>query len=121
MEAEKKIVLVKLFNGEMILGGISGDGNMFNTDLSDPRVVAMVPTMTGSVKVALASVCEPFASPRLEKTLSIPKAQIMFTLEEDEIDPELINGYKSEISGIKIASAAETASINSGAEVRFSL
>ena len=48
-------------------------------------------------------------------------AQVMFVLEEGEIDTELVNGYKSEISGIKIASAAETASINSGADGGFSI
>ena len=35
----------------------------------------------------------------------------MFSLSQDEIDKELVNGYKSEISGIKIASTADTMAI----------
>ena len=120
---EEQIVLVKLFNGEMILGSRSGDpsGSMFNLTLRNPRQVAIMPTMAGSVKVALGSVCEPFRVKRLEDEVTFPMAQVMFVLEEGEIDTELVNGYKSEISGIKIASAAETASINSGADGGFSI
>ena len=35
----------------------------------------------------------------------------MFKLDQPEIDKELVNGYKSEISGIKIASAADTMAV----------
>ena len=35
----------------------------------------------------------------------------IYNQKQSEIDKELVNGYKSEISGIKIASAADTMAI----------
>lgn len=81
--------------------------------LEDPRAVIMVPTMSGDLHVAMKPVCAPFAVERLKKGLSVPYAQVMFKLDQDEVDKELVNGYKSEITGIKIASAADTAALTS--------
>ena len=115
MEKEN-IVLVKLFNGEMVIGSKKEDGQIFNITMTNPRAIAIVPTMSGSVRVAMGSVCEPFRVKRLMDEISIPMAQVMFTINEDEIDKELSNGYKSEISGRKIASAADAAAIGSAAD-----
>ena len=109
------IVLVKLYSGDMLLGKKSSASNampmmQFTTTLLDPRIVMIAPTMTGSVRVALMSVSEPFKVPRLKEKIEIQNSQILFELSEDEIDNELLNGYKSEISGIEIASSQ--ASIN---------
>jgi len=114
----EEIVLLKLYNGEMVIGKRVYNEPLscnFNVDyvLDDPRAIAIIPTMSGSVKIAMGSVCEPFRVERLKKRIVISGAQVMFALVEDEIDKELINGYKSEISGIRIASAADTAAINS--------
>lgn len=111
MENEN-IVLVKLYSGDMILGKKICTSTDSVVELVDPRMIAIAPTMTGSVRVALGSVCEPFNVKRLKESFSVQKSQVMFELSEDEIDKELLNGYKSEISGIKIATAAETASLN---------
>lgn len=115
----EEIVLVRLYNGDMIIGNkIYGEplSCNFNLDykLENPRAIAVVPRMSGGVKIAMGSVCEPFRVERLKKMIYINSAQVMFVLSEDEIDKELVNGYKSEISGIKIASAAETVSITAG-------
>ena len=114
----EEIVLLKLYNGEMVIGKRVYNEPLscnLNVDyvLDDPRAIAIIPTMSGSVKIAMGSVCEPFRVDRLKKRIVISSAQVMFALVEDEIDKELINGYKSEISGIRIASAADTAAINS--------
>ena len=109
---KSETVLVKLFAGDMILGELEVPAVGSEVTLKNPRMIAIAPTMTGQVRIALGSVCEPFKVKRLKESITIPKSQIMFQLGEDEIDNELLNGYKSEISGIKIASAAETASIN---------
>ena len=114
----EEIVLLKLYNGEMVIGKRVYSEPLscnFNVDyvLDDPRPIAIIPTMSGSVKIAMGSICEPFRVERLKKSIVISSAQVMFALVEDEIDKELINGYKSEISGIRIASAADTAAINS--------
>lgn len=111
---EEKIVMLRLYNGDTIIGKTSSAEDSEKIDLVDPRAIAIVPTMSGSVRVALGSVCEPFNVKRLKESFSVQKSQVMFELSEDEIDKELLNGYKSEISGIKIASAAETASLNAG-------
>ena len=110
---EDKIVMVKLYNGDFIIGSI--DENIKDVDriyLNDPRSFVMMPSMTGELHVALRSICSPFKSLRLKKGCEIRNDQIMFILDESEIDNELINGYKSEITGIKIASASQTATIN---------
>ena len=110
-----EIVLVKLFSGDMILGEkdqSNASPEELNTNLKNPRMVAIAPTMTGQVRIALGSVCEPFNVKRLKEFISIPKTQIMFELSEEEIDMELVNGYKSEVSGIKIASASDMAALN---------
>ena len=108
-----KIIMVKLYNGDFIIGSVDDSiKDDSKTYLNDPRSFMMMPTMTGELRIALRPICSPFNSARLKKGCEIRNDQIMFTLDEDEIDNELINGYKSEISGIKIASAAQTASIN---------
>lgn len=111
METDK-IVLVKTFSGDMILGKKVEDANammQFIVTLKDPRVVVIAPTMTGTVRIALGTVCEPFKVQRLKEKVEIPKSQIFFELDESEIDNELVNGYKSEVAGIKLASAADIA------------
>ena len=80
--------------------------------LDNPREVGIMPTMTGSIQMALTSVCAPFKVKRLKDHIDIPKTQVMFNLNADEIDSELINGYKSEISGIKLATPSDMAAIN---------
>ena len=113
-----EIVMLRLYNGDMIIGKRVWNEPLscnFNLDyiLENPRAIAIMPTMSGGVKIAIGSVCEPFRVERLKKQISINSAQVMFALSEDEIDKELVNGYKSEISGIKIATVADTAAINS--------
>ena len=113
MENEK-VVMLKLYNGDFMIGTIDSetkdDSKIY---LNDPRDFAIVPTMAGSIQIALRPICSPFKSNRLKKACEVRKDQILFMLNEDEIDNEVVNGYKSEISGLKIASAAETASIAS--------
>ena len=112
---DNKVIMLKLYNGDFIIGSIeSNDDNGSNViGVNDPRSFMMMPTMRGDLQVALRPICSPFKSPRLKKACEIRKDQVMFMLDENEIDNEVVNGYKSEISGIKIATAAETASINS--------
>ena len=114
MEIEKTVML-KLYNGDFIIGTADSkcidDDSCISIVLNDPRAFTMMPTMTGGMSVALHPVCMPFKSARLKKELDVRKDQVMFILNEAEIDSEIINGYKSEISGIRIATAAQAASI----------
>lgn len=119
------IILLKLFNGEMIIG--EEDENACNLSceiktgykLNNPRSVGIIPTMTGSVQIAMTSICAPFKVKRLKEYIYIPNEQVMFELHEDEIDNELINGYKSEISGIKIATHSDIAELNKSKPSEF--
>ena len=109
-----EITLLKLYNGSLILGELT-DGFSDTYSLDNPREVGIMPTMTGSIQMALTSVCAPFKVKRLKDHIDIPKTQVMFNLNADEIDSELINGYKSDISGIKLATPSDMAAINTKA------
>lgn len=115
-----KVVLLKLFSGDMVIGAPSADDalapNLLNYELDDPRMLFIMPDMRGDVHVGIKPVCAPFKSERLAKHIKIPRVQVMFELGEDELDVELVNGYKSEVSGIKIASTSEAVAINSHAK-----
>lgn len=106
-----KIVLMKLYNGEYIIGediGLEGDDI---TALKSPRLVVMMPTMKGSMGIALKPVCFPFTSLRLKDRFEVRMSQVMYVLHDElgEIEKDIVDGYKSEVSGIKLASPEEAA------------
>ena len=104
-------MILKLFGGETVMGSVEVHGDRYL--VKNPRTVVMMPAPGGAgVRIALMSICMPFKVKRLEESIEIPKSQVFWTAVDDEIDRELVNEYNSAISGIKIASAAETASIN---------
>lgn len=115
------IELDKLYNGEYVIGETFGDEckNATKIVLKNPRQVLMVPTMTGTMQIALKPVCFPFTSKRLKDKLEIQASQIMFRLYDNlgEIEKEIVDGYKSDITGIKLATAAEAASIANGGDI----
>ena len=107
------VIVVRLYSGELIIGRKYQTSDPRETVLMDPRSIVMVPTMRGDIHIAMKPVCAPFAVKRLEQEIRLRSDQVMFSLSQGEIDKELVNGYKSEISGIKIASAADTMAITS--------
>lgn len=109
---EGKITLLRLWCGEMIMGRTAPSGNQFAHVLEDPRTVIMAPTMRGDVRVAIRPVCTPFECARLEKSMTVPFTQVMYALDESEIEKELLDGYRSEVSGIKIATGGDMAVVN---------
>ena len=119
---QNEIVLVKLFNGDMVMGKIQTSDTLSREyRLKDPRLVVMAPTMTGDVRLLITTICAPFKVARLNEDFTIPGIQAMFVLREDEIGKELIDGYKSEVSGIEIATPSQTAAINSNTAGEFIL
>ena len=114
-----KAVMVKMYNGDFVMGTVDKDAIEDNATivLNDPRNFIMAPTINGTVGVALRPMVAPFKVPRLEKAIEIRRDQVMFMLDESELDNDIVNGYKSEISGIKIASAAEAAKLASSTNV----
>ena len=113
-----KVVMVKMYNGDFVMGTIDRDAIEDNATimLNDPRNFIMAPTMNGTVGVALRPMAAPFKVPRLEKSIEVRRDQVMFMLDESELDNDIVNGYKSEVSGIKMASVAEAASITSASK-----
>lgn len=117
---DNKIILLKLYNGDMLIGKKKVPDSSDTTNpqvwgriiLGEPRQIMIIPIMTGEVKIAITKICHPFSVKRLEDEIFINSTQVMFTLDENEIEKELLDGYKSEISGIKIASPSETAALN---------
>lgn len=116
--AEMNIELDRLYNGEYIIGEVNIVEKPEDTEIvmKNPRQVLMIPNSMGSMSVALKPVCFPFTSKRIKDQLAISKSQVMFRLFDSlgEIEKEIVAGYKSDITGIKIATAAETASIGAG-------
>lgn len=108
-----KIALVKLYNGDFIMGECTENTTDTHLCMQNPRQLMMMPTMAGTMSMALKPICFPFRCERLKGEVRLESNQILFTMWEDEIDNDIINGYKSEVSGITIASAAEAASIAS--------
>lgn len=112
-----KIAMIKLYNGDFIMGEVDeNNSDSKSLHIGNPRQLMMMPTMAGSMGMALKPICFPFRCERLKNSMNIEASQILFTLWEEEIDTDIINGYKSEVSGIKIASAAEAASFTSASK-----
>lgn len=116
--SKSKIVLMKLYNGEYIIGEKGGVG-IGKVDIINPRMVIMMPTMSGSMGISLKPICFPFTSKRLKDLITLESTQIMFELEDElgEIEKDIVNGYKSDITGIKIATAVEAASVAKGGDI----
>ena len=109
----EKVSILKLYNGDYIIGTLSSNDESNPTIvLNDPRSFIMMPGMTGELQVALRPICMPFNSSRLKKEIAIRRDQVLFILDEDEIDKEVVNGYRSEISGIHVASNADLSKID---------
>ena len=105
-----EIELLKLYNGEYIIGKFNSTSE--NDDiigLKDPRVILFVPTRTGEMAAMVKPICFPFSSNRLKESIEIYKSQIEYSLYDKlgEIEKDIIDGYNSEVAGIEIASAAD--------------
>lgn len=117
--SKNKIVALKLYGGEMLIG--EEDEPKLETGLTvalqrvlvNPRRIAIGASMMGDISVAIIPITSPFKSERYEKRMSVNSMQVMYELNEDELGKELVDEYKSEVSGIRIASASETNSVNS--------
>lgn len=117
--ANSNIVMVKLYAGDFIIGEEEQSplADSSKICLSNPRIFHMMPSMSGNINVSIVPVCSPFKSEKLKKELILDASQVMFKIDESELDGDLVNGYKSEISGIKMPSSAQTAAVNGGKDL----
>ena len=100
-----EIILLKLYNGEYIIGKFASETED-KIALKDPRIIFIVPTRTGEMVAMVRPVTFPFMNNRLKESIDIKKAQIEFQLFDKlgEIEKDFLDGYNSELSGIEIAS-----------------
>lgn len=111
---DDKIKLIKLYSGEMIIGEIENcESDSSKLLIFNPRSVFVAHSLTGGLQIVIGNVCEPFKVERLSKELTVFHREILFAIESSELPKEVIDGYKSEVSGIQIASASDTAALNS--------
>ena len=104
----EKVKLIRTMNGEYLLAMVDNDvaiDDISQTNnilhLKDVRKLSIGMSMTGEASVALVPIC-PFAINKIEE-INIDKSQIMFELDEDNIQKEIVTSYRSEISGITLA------------------
>lgn len=97
-----KVTLIRTATGEYFLG--------IKKEQKDDSIVILtqvrnlVPQMTANgVGVAAAAVV-PFAV-KSPDTITLPKNLIMVEVEEDNINPNIVSGYKSEITGIDLSAS----------------
>lgn len=114
-----KIVLLRLYSGDYVMGEIGNGDGVGPSDgryvLSNPRLFSMMPTMTGGIRAGFQPLC-PF-SESSNKLAEIREDQVMVTVGEDELPKEMVNAYNSHVTGIRIASASETAAVNGASDI----
>ena len=105
----EKIKIIRTIQGEYFIGEVANsDGGICETDkitLNHVRKLASQMTMNGAAAVMLIPVCIPINIKPID-TIEVPKSFVLFDIDEDNVQKELIDEYKSEISGIKIVSNA---------------
>lgn len=98
-----KLVMLRLYGGEYVMGELdeSGAPSILFTTLLNPRIFTFSPAFNGGMRAAFLPVCV-FDEKKREST-QIHTSQIWLTIPEENLPKEIVNGYRSEISGIKLA------------------
>ncbi len=95
----EKVVCLKLVSGEFVIGYKSEKQEFTDKiTLNNLRSIFIQPTPTG-----LSMGIGPFIIPMAIKTpeeISFPNSGIICEIEEDNISKQMVDGYKSEVSGI---------------------
>lgn len=108
-----KITMVRTYQGEFIIGYrddscvVLEDGSMPETDdlnLKDARIFQLQMTSRGAA-IGLVPVF-PFSNINKCDKITLKRSQIMVEVDESQIDGEICNAYKSEISGIDLSASA---------------
>lgn len=99
-----KIVIVRTISGEFYIGQQKSDNNDSSITLTNSRV--LVTQMTPNGIGISAGFVVPFAIKSPEE-ITIGKSYIVCIVEEDNIIESILNGYKSQISGIDIVSGGK--------------
>ena len=101
--ATEKVRLVRTICGEYLLGLVAANSpSDGKTRLKSVRKLSMAMTMDGGVSVGLVPIC-PFTTKKFED-VELSDATVMFSVDEDDMQKELVTSYRSEISGISLVS-----------------
>lgn len=102
-----KVILIRTIAGEYFIGFKKVETESQDpadairikmaTTITDPRAISSQMTPEGPRIVAAPVV--PFATKDI-KEISIPKSMIICEVEEEDINEQIVKGYKSEVSGI---------------------
>ena len=106
----QKVVVIRTVSGEFFIGfkkeELENSNDPVNTirinmaiTLTDPRNLSVVMTPQGP-RIS-ASPIVPFAN-QDPKEISIPKSFVLAEIEEDNLNDQIVKGYKTEVSGIVV-------------------
>lgn len=108
-----KVVMLRTLGGEFIIGFednsdiVDANGNTQSTsdtyNLKDARIFNLQMTRQGAA-IAFVPIF-PFNTSKNIDKIEVYKNQVLLKVDEDLIDAEIINGYKSHISGIDLSAS----------------
>lgn len=104
-----KIVMVRTISGEFIIGTINdveivGEEQKPNVlRLKDSRIFNIQMTGKGAAIAFIPPF--PFCTTKIMADIEIDKSNIIMEVNEKDIDLEIVNGYKSNISGIDLSAS----------------
>lgn len=112
MTATSKVVMFRTIGGEFIIGmedntsvvGPDGKVQEDNQDtykITDARIFNLQMTRAGAA-VAFVPIF-PFSTAKNLDNIEIKKSAVLLKVTEDQLDGEIINGYKGHITGIDLS------------------
>lgn len=101
-----KLMMLRLYGGEYVMGEEDGSykDSLLYVKLLNPRIFAFGPAIGGAMRAGFMPVCV-FDEKKTTETL-IHKNQVWLTIPEENLPKDIVNSYRSEISGIKLATDA---------------
>jgi len=102
-----KVKMLRTVGGEFYIGEHElQDGEVQNDTitLKNIRVFSMQMTGNGQAGIAFIPVF-PFSPSKRFETLTFTKDQYILVADEEEIDGQIVNGYKSNVTGIDLSAS----------------
>lgn len=100
----KNVVMVKTVAGEYYIGYEKPHNGTEYVELEDARSLTMQATPRGAALACIPLV--PFAI-KSPDTVKISSNNILHVIEEDNINDQIVKGYKSEVSGLDLATTPQ--------------
>ena len=108
-----KITIIKLVSGEFIIGSISSDDKSSeDIELWNPRTIQFMASPMGQVDIRFMPIC--MFTLKEPKIMVVQRNHIIFQYDEEKIQPDLVKGYRSHISGIQVANTSDLDNLKNG-------